>query len=230
MAPAEFSFADVKKLNKRLREVVSEVTNQGRIAFGGTKGDTVDALEAATRGYSAGFELRGTDATGRARRDIGGEVDVVLLRKRSGPGRNDVWVGGYIEWEKLAKKQIRLNTLNWFFVVGRERADENMVLLRAEWFHDRSHPQPHWHVDRDIAVPRYGSATSDLGGTSSEDFAMGSLGRLHLPMSGWNNGPDYPTCWSHEETAKTDAFIEWSDRTIRVAADQIEHLLKRSGV
>jgi hypothetical protein len=222
MGPTVFSLPDVNRLNNGLRTVVANITEQRHLAFSATRGEDTDALEAATRGRRVGFELRGAGATGRARRDLDGEVCVAPLRKRFNRGPYHVWVGGYIEWEKLVKKQFALITLDWFFAAGRERSDENIVLLRAEWFHDRSHPQPHWHFDQDIFVPRYG--------TSSGDVATGSLGRLHLPMAGWNNEPDYPLCWSHAANVGPEVFIDWSDRIIRLAADQIEYLLDHSGV
>ena len=222
MAEAAFSLHEMRRLNRELTEVVKSVSGEhSYLELAPKVRDEV--LKQAFAGRTFEFRIRGK-ATGRAVKPRGGEVELVMVRRRTADLARDVWVSGYIAWRKNKNGAFDLLKLGWSFFVGGKDAGSNRMLLRAEWQGDPRHPQPHWHFDDEILMNAEGEAAE--------------LSRLHLPMSGWTHTVQYsgvigeetvPTCWT-PQALTVDFFKKWSDRTLRIASDQLDYFLKTAGV
>lgn len=210
-----FGVRGVTSLANAITDLLREICRQQHVVLASAYGRNADsAIEALLPGKKIDYDTSGSAASGRGRK-LNNEIRLVKVKER--PELHSIWVNCFLRWEKKPQKTFKLDTLNWSFFTGNER--DNIQRLRAEWHNDPEHPQPHWHFDDEVVTT-----------ASSGESEFQSLGRVHLPMSGWKHTVEYPSCWTHPRSDDPGMFIEWSRRTIEVCVDQLCYLLEASGI
>jgi len=170
-----------------------------------------------------------------ALRHLGGRCYVVRLLPDLTESGSAAWAGWRSNWHVEGVERFTLKAASWTFFWGLPGREEKIQLFRAEWHEPGAAdaPQPHWNVDAKLASagPPVGSQAwtphSKEGGSHPPDATdgsrIGTLGRLHLAMGGWQNAALHPACWKCTLSGEDD-LLAWATHTLAHALTEFQRL------